>query len=106
MIDFLQFITAPDWASQIIGELGEFLPNIKGVEVNDDLKGPLKAVTSGIGEAGMIAYGDKIDAEAGKKIDDATNKYLLGKAELDQTADDIQKLLMDQAVKAKEANGW
>jgi ABC-type glycerol-3-phosphate transport system substrate-binding protein len=106
VVDFLRYITSPEQATEIIGELGQFLPNIKGVEVNEDLKEPLEAVASGVGEAGMIAYGDKIEAEAGDKITDLTNNFLLGRAELDETAEQIQKLLMDQAQKAKEQNGW
>ncbi len=106
VIDFLRFITEPTQASEIIGELGQFLPNIKGVDVNEDLKGPLEAVSGGVGEAGMIAYGDKLDAEAGDKITDATNNFLLGRAELDETAEEIQQLLMYQALKSVEENGW
>jgi raffinose/stachyose/melibiose transport system substrate-binding protein len=105
-IDWLRYITAPEQASLIIDELGQFLPNIKGVEVNEDLRGPLEAVSSGPGEAGMIAYADKIDAEAAAQIDTATNNYLLGRAELDETAQAIQDLLYAQAEASAEANGW
>ena len=106
VIDFLRYITAPTQASEIIGELGQFLPNIKGVEVNQDLVGSLEAVTSGIGEAGMISYGDKIEAEAGTKIDTLVNDFLLDRADLDTTAADIQAILLAQAQAAKDANGW
>ncbi len=105
-IDFLRYITAPEQASAIIAEKGQFLPNIKGVEVNEDLQGPLEAVASGVGEAGMIAYGDKIDAEAGDKINVATQNYLLGRQELEATAQEIQDLLYAQAEKAATENGW
>jgi hypothetical protein len=84
-IDFLRFITAPKQASNIIGEKGQFLPNIKNVQVNEDLKEPLEAVASGVGEAGMIAYDDKIEAEAIQKKNLAQANYLLGRAELDET---------------------
>jgi hypothetical protein len=106
VIDFLRYICAPEQASVIISEKGQFLPNIKGVEVNEDLKEPLEAVASGVGEAGMIAYGDKIDAEAAAQIDTATNNYLLDRGELDETAQAIQDLLFAQAEAAAEANGW
>lgn len=105
-IDWLRYITAPVQASAIIAEKGQFLPNIKDVDVNDDLKDALAAVTSGVGEAGMIAYADKLDAEAAAKIDTATNNYLLGRAELDKTAQDIQDLLKAQAEKLAKDNGW
>ncbi len=105
-VDWLQYITEPANASLIIGELGQFLPNIKGVDVNEDLRGPLEAVSSGVGEAAMIAYGDKIDAEAGAQIDTAVNNFLLGRAELDETAETIQGLLYAQAEAAADANGW
>lgn len=106
VVDFLRFITAPAQASQIIAEKGQFLPNIKNVEVNEDLKEPLEAVASGVGEAGMIAYADKIEAEAATKINTATNNYLLDRAELDETATEVQNLLFAQAEKAAEDNGW
>jgi hypothetical protein len=106
VIDFLRYFTAPEQASAIISEKGQFLPNIKNVEVNADLEGPLEAVASGVGEAGMIAYADKIDAEASAKITTATQNYLLGRAELDETAEEIQGLLFAQAEKAAEENGW
>ena len=105
-VDFLRYISAPEQATEIIGELGQFLPNIKGVEVNEDLVEPLEAVASGVGEAGMIAYGDKIDAEAGAQIDTAINNYLLDRAELDETAQTVQDLLFAQAEAAADANGW
>jgi hypothetical protein len=105
-VDWLRFITEPANASEIIGELGQFLPNIKGVDVNEDLRGPLEAVSSSAGEAAMIAYGDKIDAEAGAQIDTAVNNFLLGRAELDETAETIQGLLYAQAEAAAAANGW
>lgn len=106
VIDFLRYITAPVQASEIIGELGQFLPNIKGVDVNQDLAPALKAVSSGIGEAGMIAYADKIDAEAAVNIGKVTDTYLLGRAELDETTTQLQKLYMDQAVKTAADQGW
>ena len=105
-VDWLRYMTAPAQASAIIAEKGQFLPNIKDVDVNEDLKDALAAVTSGVGEAGMIAYGDKLDAEAAAKIDTAPNNDLLGRAELDKTAQDIQDLLMAQAQKLAKDNGW
>ncbi|MEJ7901543.1 MAG: hypothetical protein WKF63_06820, partial [Thermomicrobiales bacterium] len=105
-IDWLRYITAPEQATEIIGEIGQFLPNIKGVEVNDDLKGPLEAISSGVGEAGMISYADKLDAEAADNINTATQNYLLGRAELDPTAADIQELLFAQAEKLADENDW
>jgi hypothetical protein len=105
-IDWLQYLTAPEQATAIISEKGQFLPNMKDVDVNEDLKGPLEAVSSGVGEAGMIAYGDKIDAEAASKIDTASANYLLGRAELEPTSVEIQELLYAQAEKAADENGW
>jgi ABC-type glycerol-3-phosphate transport system substrate-binding protein len=106
VVDFLRFITAPTQATAIIAEKGQFLPNIKDVAVNEDLAGPLEAVASGVGEAGMIAYADKIDAEASANITTATQNYLLGRADLDETAEEIQDLLYAQAEKAADDNGW
>jgi ABC-type glycerol-3-phosphate transport system substrate-binding protein len=105
-VDWLRYISAPAQASVIIQEIGQFLPNMRNVDVNEDLKGPLEAISSGVGEAGMIAYGDKLDAEAADNISTATQNYLLGRAELDETADEIQKLLFAQAEKLADENGW
>jgi hypothetical protein len=79
---------------------------MRNVDVNEDLKEPLEAISSGVGEAGMIAYGDKLDAEAADNIGIATQNYLLGRAELDPTAEEIQKLLYAQAEKLADENGW
>ncbi len=106
VVDFLRYMCAPAQASEIIGEVGQFLPNIKGVNVNQDLGPALKAVSSGLGEAGMIAYADKIDAEAAVNIGKVTDTYLLGREELDATATQLQKLYMDQAVKTAADQGW
>jgi raffinose/stachyose/melibiose transport system substrate-binding protein len=106
VVDFLRFITAPKQASAIIGELGEFLPNIKGVDVNQDLAPALSAVSSGVGEAAMIVYDDKIDSEAATNKDKLIDNYLLGRAELDETASQVQQLLMDQAQKVADQQGW
>lgn len=106
VIDFLRYITAPAQATPIIAEKGQFLPNIKNVEVNEELKEPLAAVASGVGEAGMIAYADKIEAEAADRITVVTQNYLLGRAELDETAEQLQQLLLAQAEKAAEENDW
>jgi hypothetical protein len=105
-VDFLRYITAPAQASEIIAELGQFLPNIKGVDVNQDLAPALEAVTSGIGEAGMIAYGDKLDAEAADNITTATSNFLLDRTSLDDAAVEIQGLLMAQAEKVADEQGW
>ncbi len=105
-VDFLRYITAPPQASAIIGELGQFLPNIKEVDVNQDLAPALSAISSGVGEAGMIAYDDKLDAEAAQNITVHVNNYLLGDAELDETAQKIQEELMKQAQTLAEQNGW
>jgi ABC-type glycerol-3-phosphate transport system substrate-binding protein len=105
-VDFLRYITAPPQAAEIIGELGQFLPNIKDVDVNQDLAPALAAISSGVGEAGMIAYDDKIEAEAAQNKDVHINNYLLGDAELDETAQKVQEELMKQAQHAAEQNGW
>ncbi len=105
-VDWLRYISAPAQATEIIGELGQFLPNIKGVEVNEDLREPLEAISSGVGEAGMISYADKLDAEAADNINTATQNYLLGRSELDPTAEEIQQLLIAQAEKLADQNGW
>ncbi|MEJ7838996.1 MAG: extracellular solute-binding protein, partial [Thermomicrobiales bacterium] len=105
-VDFLRYMTAPAQASEVIAELGQFLPNIQGVEVNQDLAPALEAVTTGIGEAGMIAYADKIDAEAADNIATATSNFLLDRTSIDDVVVEIQGLYMAQAEKVADEQGW
>lgn len=106
-IDFLRYICAPPQASEIIAELGQFLPNIKGVDVNENLRGALEAVSSGVGEAGIIAYPDKIvSTEAVEQIETLRQNFFLDRAELDETAVQIQEVLLRQAEAAVEEFGW
>jgi len=54
----------------------------------------------------MIAYGDKIDAEAADNITTAVQNYLLDRADIEKTVTDIQDLLMKQAEKVADEQGW
>ena len=106
-IDFLRFVTAPENANRMISELGQFLPNIKGVDVNPDLKEPLRAITEGLGEAGMITYPDKIGTEQREKIDTIVwRNYLLDEITLEEAQQQIDELMMEYTDGAIAANGW
>ena len=105
-VDFLKFISAPKQAGRIIGEAGLFLPNEKEVDVNSGLRGSLKAVTAGIGEASMFYYGDKFTTETSAKEGTATNLFLIGKADLAATAKTIQDLWTKMANEEIAKFGW
>ncbi|MEZ4726222.1 MAG: hypothetical protein R3E79_03700 [Caldilineaceae bacterium] len=105
-IDFLRFVTAPQNASRMIQELGQFLPNIKGVEVNADLAEPLRAITDGLGEAGMVTYPDKIGTEQREQIAPVWVDLQLGEVTPEEAAQKIDELMLEYAQEAIAANGW
>jgi ABC-type glycerol-3-phosphate transport system substrate-binding protein len=106
-IDFLRFVTSPENASRMISELGQFLPNIKGVDVNPDLAEPLRAITEGLGEAGMITYPDKIGTEQREKIDLIVwRNFLLGEITMEEAQQQIDELMLEYATGAISENSW
>lgn len=106
-IDFLRFVTAPENANRLISELGQFLPNIKGVDVNPDLAEPLKAITEGLGEAGMVTYPDKIGTEQREKIETIVwRNFLLGEITQEEAQKQVDDLLVEYTTKAIADNGW
>ena len=105
-IDFLRYVTAPQNASRLISELGQFLPNIKGVDVNEDLKEPLRAITEGLGEAGMVTYPDKIGTEQRERIDTIWTEFLLGEVSQEEAQQQIDALMVEYAENAIVTNGW
>jgi ABC-type glycerol-3-phosphate transport system substrate-binding protein len=91
-IDFLKYLSAPPQAARVIGEAAQFLPNEKEVHVNEDLRGPLSAVSSGVGEAAIFVYGDKFTTEANDKITKAEQRYYLGQLTMDQLVTQVQAI--------------
>jgi len=106
VIDFLRFVTEPQNANRLIGELGQFLPNIKGVEVNPDLRDPLSAITEGLGEAGMVTYPDKIGTEQREKIDNIWTDLRLGETTVEEAQQDINDLMLEYAQEIIADNDW
>lgn len=106
VIDFLRFVTAPQNANRMISELGQFLPNIKGVDVNPDLKEPLRAITEGLGEAGMVTYPDKIGTEQREKIAQVWTDFHLDQITQEEAQQQIDALMMEYTTKAIADNGW
>lgn len=106
VIDFLRFVTAPQNANRMISELGQFLPNIKGVDVNPDLKEPLRAITEGLGEAGMVTYPDKIGTEQREKIAQVWTDFHLDQITQEEAQQQIDALMTEYATKAIADNGW
>lgn len=105
-IDFLRYVTAPQNAGRLISELGQFLPNIKGVDVNPDLKEPLRAITEGLGEAGMVTYPDKIGTEQREKISNIWSDFLLDQISEEEAQQQIDALMMEYAQGAIAQYGW
>ncbi len=105
-IDFVRYVTAPQNAGRMIEEAGQFLPNIKGVDVNPDLAEPLRAITEGLGEAGMVTYPDKIGTEQREKIDNAWTDFKLDVINQEEAAAQIDELLLEYAEDAIAKNEW
>ncbi|MHB1356586.1 MAG: ABC transporter substrate-binding protein [Anaerolineae bacterium] len=100
-VDILRFYSAPQNAGPMIEEMGQFLPNIKGVDVNADLKGSLKAISEGVGEAGMITYPDKIVEEIRAKIGVEWTNWFTDQIDLATTQkriDDYMTAYADDAI--------
>jgi hypothetical protein len=96
----------PENASLMIGELGNRLPNIKGVNVAEDLKGPLNAITNGYGEAAMFVYGDKVSQEVNRKRGDAIKLMRLDKASIEETQKEVQRVQTEGALDDIKQNNW
>ncbi len=105
-VDFLMYFCTPENAALVIGELNNRLPNIKGVNVAEDLKGPLNAIANGYGEAAMFVYGDKVSRETDQKRADAIKLMRLGKADIPTTQKTIQDLQMQGALADIKQNNW
>lgn len=105
-VDFLRFLSVPENASLMIGENSIRLPNIKGVEVAQDLRGPLEAITTGYGEAAMFVYGDKVSQETGKKRGDVVKNLRLGKIDIPTAQRQYQEVHMEGAEKDIKDNNW
>ncbi len=105
-IDFLRYVTAPQNAGRMISELGQFLPNIKGVDVNADLQEPLRAITEGLGEAGMVTYPDKIGTEQREKIAPIWVDLQLGEVTQEEAQQKIDALMVEYAQGIIADNGW
>jgi len=105
-IDVLKFYSAPEQSGPMIDELAQFLPNIKGVDVNPDLKEPLRAITEGLGEAGMVTYPDKIGTEYRENLTYIWSDWKLGTTSLEETTQKIDELFNTYADDYIEQFGW
>lgn len=105
-VDVLRWFSVPENAGAFIGEAGQFLPNVKGVKVNPELEEPLKAITTGYGEAAMFVYGDKVSQETGQKRNDVVTNLRLGKLTVEQAQKEYQKVHMEGAKDDIAKNNW
>lgn len=105
-VDFLRYLTAPTQMERMVNELGQFLPTAKAAKVNPLLESSLKAVTDGVGEAGMILYYDKVGLDAQIALQNLTTQYLQDAISLDELAVESQKAYMTAAETNKKNNGW
>ena len=106
VVDFLKYLTAPAQMERLVNELGQYLPTAKDAEVNPLLADPLRAVTEGVGEAGMILYYDKVGLDAQIELQNITTQYLQGAISLDDAAVQSQAAYLAAAERNAEANGW
>jgi len=105
-VDVLRWYTAPQNGGRMIGELGSFLPNLKGSEVNPDLKEPLKAISEGLGEAAMFVYPDKIDTENREKMTPIWTDWKLDQITLEDAQQQLDTIMTEYAKAAIAKNGW
>ncbi|MHB1357343.1 MAG: ABC transporter substrate-binding protein [Anaerolineae bacterium] len=105
-VDVLRWYTAPQNGGRMIGECGAFLPNLKGTDVNPDLKDPLKAISEGLGEAAMFTYGDKVDTETREKMTPIWTDFKLGSIKLEEAQARLDTLMADYADAAIAKNSW
>lgn len=105
-VDFLKYLTAPRQMERMVNELGQYLPTAKDAEVNPLLEAPLKAVTDGVGEAGMILYYDKVGLDAQIALQNLTTQYLQDAISLDELAVKSQEAYLTAAETNKKNNGW
>jgi ABC-type glycerol-3-phosphate transport system substrate-binding protein len=105
-IDVLRFFSAPQNAGPMIDEIANFLPNIKGVPVNPDLVEPLRAVTEGLGEAGMITYPDKIGTEYRERLDFIWADWKLDTISIEEATRQIDDLFVQYADDYIDQFGW
>lgn len=105
-VDVLRWYTAPQNGGRMIGECGAFLPNLKGADVNPDLKDPLKAISEGLGESAMFTYPDKIDTENREKMTPIWTDWKLGQITIEEAQAALDQIMVDYADAAIEKNSW
>ncbi|MHB9033981.1 MAG: ABC transporter substrate-binding protein [Anaerolineae bacterium] len=105
-VDVLHWYSAPQNGGRMIGELASFLPNLKGADVNPDLKAPLEAISTGLGEAAMFTYPDKIDTENREKMTPIDTDFKLGQITIDDAQAQLAEIMTSYAKAAIEKNGW
>ncbi|MCE5260234.1 MAG: extracellular solute-binding protein [Chloroflexi bacterium] len=105
-VDVLHWYSAPQNGGRMIGELASFLPNLKGADVNPDLKAPLEAISTGLGEAAMFVYPDKIDTENREKMTPIVTDWKLGQISLEDAQAQLAEIMTSYAKAAIEKNGW
>lgn len=106
VIDFLRYVSAPENAGRMINERGEFLANIKGIETNPDLVEPLRAITEGVGQAGMVVHPDKIRTEQYDKWLSAWTSFLLGDLSWDDATQEFDALLLESSESLIAEGNW
>jgi ABC-type glycerol-3-phosphate transport system substrate-binding protein len=105
-IDVLRWYTAPQNGGRMIAELASFLPNLKGADVNPDLKDPLKAISEGLGESSMFTYGDKVDTETREKMTPIWTDAKIGAITVEDAQQQLDVLMAEYADAAIAKNNW
>lgn len=105
-VDFLRFLCVPQFASMMIGELGDYLPNIRQIDVPSLLAAPFRAISEGYGESSVFLSPSLVSQEASKKVEDAWVRLRLGQATLQDTQDTVSKILNDASASDIKVNDW
>ena len=91
-IDLMHWISVPENLHTIQSEIGDTIPNVKNVKVNDSFKDSYEKLTSKIGESQMFAYEQvKMDDEASTPIGQAWRAYMLDQMEIEDALTIIEE---------------
>lgn len=91
-VDFIRYVTTPKNTSFLVNEVGFFIPNIKGAQMNPDIRPIFNQLKNG-GEETIFTYGDKLTEEYGQERNRIFQKYILGQIDLETAVKENQQAL-------------
>jgi ABC-type glycerol-3-phosphate transport system substrate-binding protein len=104
-VDFIRYVTTPKNTSFLVNEVGFFIPNIKGAQMNPDIRPIFNQLKNG-GEETIFTYGDKLTEEYGQERNRIFQKYILGQIDLETAVKENQQALEKAAKFMIEKYQW